>query len=148
MDKAALQDRLLPGNTCFGCGPANPDGLHLKSYEDGDALIAAWTPREGLNGPPEVVNGGVVAVPMDCHATWTAMMHFRRVRDHARTAAVTAGYRVNLRAPTPIGQRIDLRGWIVEGTDRRANVRVTAHAGETLTAEFDGSFVAVPAFEY
>jgi hypothetical protein len=63
-------------------------------------------------------------------------------------AAVTAGYQVNLRAPTPIGQRIDLRGWVLEGTERKANVRVTAHLGDTLTAEFEGVFVAVPSFEY
>jgi acyl-coenzyme A thioesterase PaaI-like protein len=148
MEHAALQDRLLPNNTCFGCGPANPDGLQLKSYEDGDVLVATWTPREGLNGPPNVTHGGMVAVPMDCHATWAAMMHFGRVRGDGQMAAVTAGYSVSLRAPTPIGQRIDLRGWVVEGTERKARVRVTAHARDTLTAEFEGTFVAVPPFEY
>jgi hypothetical protein len=42
---AALQDMFLPGNRCFGCGPANPEGLHLKTYEDGDGFVAEWTPE-------------------------------------------------------------------------------------------------------
>jgi len=34
------------------------------------------------------------------------------------------------------------------GTERKAKVRVAAHLGDTLTAEFEGPFVAVPPFDY
>jgi phosphoribosyl-AMP cyclohydrolase len=28
----SLQEFYAPGNACFGCGPANPDGLHIRSF--------------------------------------------------------------------------------------------------------------------
>jgi hypothetical protein len=47
MTTAALQDLFLADNECFGCGPANPDGLHLKTYEDGDDSSPSGPPRSG-----------------------------------------------------------------------------------------------------
>ena len=37
----ALQDRFAPQSRCFGCGPANPQGLQIKSHvaEDGQTLV-------------------------------------------------------------------------------------------------------------
>ena len=42
----ALQDLCLPEGMCYGCGSANPDGLHLKSYwsDDGQYVVAAFDP--------------------------------------------------------------------------------------------------------
>jgi hypothetical protein len=31
---AALNEELLKGNTCFGCGPDNPDGLRIRIFRD------------------------------------------------------------------------------------------------------------------
>jgi hypothetical protein len=31
---AALNEELLKGNTCFGCGPDNPDGLRIRVFRD------------------------------------------------------------------------------------------------------------------
>jgi acyl-coenzyme A thioesterase PaaI-like protein len=140
---AALQDMFLPENQCFGCGPANPDGLHLKSYEDGDELVAEWTPEERFQGPPGVVNGGLMAVPMDCHGTWAAMHRFSEDRGGQPCAAVTAGYSVRLIAPTPIGHRVELRARVTSHTDRKAKVSVTASVHGEVVATFDGTFVAV-----
>jgi acyl-coenzyme A thioesterase PaaI-like protein len=143
MTTAALQDLFLPSNRCFGCGPANPDGLHLKSYEDGDELVAEWVPEERFEGPPGVVNGGLVAVPMDCHATWAAMHAFSADRGGEPVGAVTAGYSVRLLAPTPVGHRVVLRATVVERGERKAKVHVAASVDTTTVATFDGTFVAV-----
>jgi acyl-coenzyme A thioesterase PaaI-like protein len=140
---AALQDLFLPQNRCFGCGPANPDGLHLKSYEEGDELVAEWVPEERFQGPPGVVNGGVMAVPMDCHATWAAMHAFSADRGGEPCGAVTAGYSVRLAAPTPIGHRVVLRAQVTDHTERKAKVTVTATVEGRTVATFDGTFVAV-----
>ena len=44
-----VQERYAPRNHCFGCGPANPQGLHVRSFEEGDdarrALDAGAAPR-------------------------------------------------------------------------------------------------------
>lgn len=143
MTTAALQDLFLRGNRCFGCGPDNADGLHLKSYEDGDELVAEWTPEERFQGPPGVVNGGLMAVPMDCHGTWAAMHALSADRGGEPVGAVTAGYSVRLIAPTPIGHRVVLRARVVERTERKAKVSVTASVDGRAVATFDGTFVAV-----
>jgi acyl-coenzyme A thioesterase PaaI-like protein len=143
MTTAALQDLFLADNECFGCGPANPDGLHLKTYEDGADFLAEWTPEERFQGPPGVVGGGMMAVPMDCHATWAAMHAFSEDRGGEPVGAVTAGYSVQLHAPTPIGRRVVFRARVLERTERHAKVEVTATVDADLVATFDGTFVVV-----
>lgn len=142
----ALQDLHIPDNVCFGCGPEHPDGLRLKSrpVADGEGLVAEWTPADRFQGPPGIVNGGLLSVPMDCHSAWTAMAVLTRRRDDgAWVHVVTAEYRVRLRRPTPTGTTVRLRshpGW-VDG--RRTSVRTTARVGDETTAELEGVFAAV-----
>lgn len=144
MTTAALQDLFLPDNQCFGCGPANPEGLHLKSYEDGDgAYVAEWTPEDRFQGPPGVVSGGVMAIPMDCHATWAAMHAFSEQRAGNPVGAVTAGYSLSLLAPTPIGHRVTLRAQVTDRDHRKAKVHVSAAVDGEEVATFDGTFVCV-----
>jgi acyl-coenzyme A thioesterase PaaI-like protein len=141
---AALQDLFYPTNHCFGCGPANPDGLHLKTYEAGDGTyVAEWTAEERYQGPPGVVNGGVLAIPMDCHSTWAAMHAFSEAHGGEPVGAVTAGYSVRLIAPTPVATRITLRATVTSVEGRKAKVTCTAEVGGTVTAEFTGTFVAI-----
>jgi hypothetical protein len=42
----SLQEELIPDGSCFGCGPANKDGLQLKSYrQDDGTVVATITPE-------------------------------------------------------------------------------------------------------
>lgn len=144
MTTAALQDLFHPGNRCFGCGPANPEGLHLKTYEsEGGEFVAEWTPEERFQGPPGVVNGGVMAIPMDCHSTWAAMHVLSERHDGEPVGAVTAGYSVRLAKPTPVGQRVTLRARVTSVEGNKAKVACTAEVHGEVTAEFIGTFVAV-----
>lgn len=141
----ALQDHHLPGNACFGCGPHNPDGFQLKSRPvDGGGLVAELVIEERFQGPPGIVNGGLLSVPMDCHSTWTAMLAFTEAAGSDEFKhAVTAEYRMRLRRPTPVGVPVELRsypGWL---DGRRASVRTTASVEGEVTAEFEGVFAAV-----
>lgn len=151
-EPAVLQHRdWWPGNGCFGCGPDNPYGIRLESTIDADGVThATWTAEDHHCGPPGAVNGGVVAVPMDCHGAWTATAAYRRRaecegRDPATVGAVTASYEVRLVVPTPVGQPLTLRGELLGLTGRRAVVRVTTTAAGVVTASFEGTFVEVPA---
>ena len=36
----SVQERYAPRSICFGCGPANARGLHIRSVPDGDGLVA------------------------------------------------------------------------------------------------------------
>ena len=58
----ALNEEFLKGNTCFGCGPENPEGLQLRIYRDGerkDRLTGVYRPRETMAGFPHIVHGGL-----------------------------------------------------------------------------------------
>ena len=39
MAEPSIQESLYPTLTCFGCGHANPDGFHLRSYRRGDRSL-------------------------------------------------------------------------------------------------------------
>jgi hypothetical protein len=39
---ASIQDTYFAGMRCFGCGPANPDGLQLKSFAVEGGTVATF----------------------------------------------------------------------------------------------------------
>lgn len=62
---------------CYGCGRANGQGLHLKSYIDGNETVARFKPAEIYSGGyPGHVYGGMIASLLDCHGTaWPLLSH-------------------------------------------------------------------------
>jgi acyl-coenzyme A thioesterase PaaI-like protein len=144
VDKLSLQETYAPHSICFGCGPANPEGLHIRSFADGDDVVADWTPAPHHEAFPGVLNGGIIGTLLDCHSNWTAtndLMH-RRGTDKA-PAMVTADYAIRLLRPTPTDGPVHLRAHVVESTDDRAVVEATLEAGGRVTATCRGTFVAV-----
>ena len=139
----------LDQNPCFGCGPTNPRGIHVETTLDEHGVgHATWVPQAHHQGPPGAVNGGLVAVPMDCHGNWTAINAFRERavdegRDPSTIAGVTGSYAVRLAAPTPLGVPIDLRAEVTRLEGRKAFVTVTSRHGDTVTATFEGVFFEV-----
>ena len=67
----AIQDHYSPNFAhCYGCGPANPHGHHLKSYLLDDRTEARFTPDKIYSGGvPDNVYGGMIASLLDCHGT-------------------------------------------------------------------------------
>src|SRR4029078_8752792 len=45
MNEKSLQETYAPHMACFGCGPANEQGLHIRSFPDGDEVIARVLPQ-------------------------------------------------------------------------------------------------------
>ncbi len=147
----SLQDQYAPKNACFGCGPANRDGLQLKSFVQGDEVVCSWQPKPMHEAFPGVLNGGIVGTLLDCHLNWTAAFHLMR-RSGAATppCTVTAEYAVKLRRPTPTNAPVTLRARVTEAGEDRARITGTLEAGGKVCATCDGLFVAVkeghPAF--
>ena len=54
---AGLQETYSPQSVCFGCGPANPDGLHIKSVLHYDEIVSYWKPSSKYNAI-EATNAG------------------------------------------------------------------------------------------
>jgi acyl-coenzyme A thioesterase PaaI-like protein len=140
----SLQDTYAPGNRCFGCGPANDQGLRIKSRPEGDALVADWTPSPHHEAFPGVLNGGIIGALLDCHSNWTAAWHLmNRAGAAAPPCTVTAEFHVKLRRPTPLQAPLRLRATVVESTEDRATVEATLESGGALCATCRGTFVAV-----
>lgn len=134
-----------PALTCYGCGPANDEGLHLHSYlgPDGDSLVATVDPDPTYNaGAPNVMYGGHVASLVDCHAIWTAITFAyadegRPLDSDPQIGYVTANLDVTFRAPTPLDEPVHLRGVVDGDVGEKTTVRVELgpEAKTTATAE-------------
>ena len=142
----SLQERYGPDSVCFGCGPANPRGLHIRSFPDAEsgAVVAHWMPEPHHHAFQNVLNGGIIGTLLDCHCNWTAAHHLmaRRGADHPPTT-VTADYHIRLLKPTPTDSELTLRAHVVDSTDDRATVEGTLEADGTVTATCRATFVAV-----
>jgi len=147
MPEPSLQDRYAPAGRCFGCGPANPVGLHVGSRPDPAdpaALVAVFTPLPEHEAFARVVNGGILGTLLDCHMNWTAAWHLMRARGVDRPpTTVTLDYSIRMRRPTPSGRPIALRARVVESGDDRATVEGEIRSDGVVTATGRGTFVAV-----
>jgi len=116
----SLQDRYAPTTRCFGCGPANADGLRIKSFARGDEVVAEWVPAKHHEAFDGVLNGGIIGTLFDCHCNWTAARHLMEASGAERPpCTVTAEYRVVLKRPTPSSGPLTVRARVVEaGADR------------------------------
>lgn len=140
----SIQELYAPANACFGCGPANPDGLHVRSFPEGDELVATWRPETRHEAFPGVLNGGIIGALLDCHSNWCAAMHLmRKLGANEPPCTVTADFAVKLKRPTPVDGPITVRAKVVESGDDRAVVDATLEAGGKVTATCHGTFVAV-----
>lgn len=148
MSERSIQERYAPNNACFGCGPANPKGLRLRSFEDGDGLVCRWTPEKHHEAFDDIVNGGILGTLLDCHSNWTAAWHLMRQSGADEPpCTVTARFSVTLRRPTPSDRELVVRSRVVSSEADRAEIEATIEAeidGETkLCATCTGLFVAV-----
>ena len=140
----SLQERYAPASTCFGCGPANAKGLRIRSFIEGDTVVAEWRPEPHHEAFPGVLNGGIVGALLDCHSNWTAAHHLMLASgaDHV-PPCVTAEYSVKMRRPTPTDGVLHLEAKVVESAGDRATVEATLAADGVITATCRGTFVAV-----
>ncbi len=144
MSESSLQDLYSPGGLCFGCGPANPRGLRLKSFAQGTAVVAAWQPETHHEAFPDMLNGGIIGTLLDCHCNWTAAWHLL-TRDQLvqPPCTVTSEYAIKLLRPTPTASPVELSAHVVENSGDRVVVEGTLSAAGRLRATCRGIFVAV-----
>lgn len=141
----SLQEKYAPEMNCFGCGPANAQGLRIRSFARGDAeTVCEWQPQKHHEAFPGMLNGGIIGSIIDCHANWTAAWHLmRRAELGSPPCTVTAEYSVKLLRPTPTDAPVVLTARVVEAKEDRALVEVELVAGGKVCATGRGTFVAV-----
>ena len=147
----SLQEKYAPSNSCWGCGPANAEGLRIRSFPKGEEVVAEWMPQPKYEAFPGVLNGGIIGTLLDCHCNWMAAWHLmnKAGADHP-PCTVTADYAIKLLRPTPSNGSVSLSAKVVDSTDDRATVDGTLSANGKVCATCRGTFVAVkeghPAF--
>ena len=100
----------------------------------GDTVVGSVTFGSAYEGPPGCVHGGYVAGVFDELLGATQSL--------SGGQGMTAHLGVDYRAPTPLGTPLRLEGRLDRRDGRKIWVRGSMHAGDQLTAEADGLFLA------
>ena len=144
MTEKSIQETYAPNLKCFGCGPANEKGLHIRSFPQGEEVVAEWQAEAYQEAFPGMLSGGIIGTVLDCHCNWTAAYHLmKRANEDRPPCTVTAEYSIKLLRPTPTNDSVFLSARVVDLTDDRATVEGTLSAGGKVCAICRGIFVAV-----
>ena len=146
----AIQD-LYPDDFahCFGCGRHNSSGHQLKSFVDGEEVVARFVPLPHHISVPGFVYGGLLASLVDCHAMATAaaaaeLAAGRRIGEGPAPRYVTASLHVEYLKPTPLGVELEIRGRVRERSERKAVVALTVAVNGTITVRAEVVAVRMP----
>lgn len=134
-----IQD-LMQENTCFGCGSENPDGLQIKSYWEGDQCICIWHSDRRYQGWENVMNGGILATVIDCHAMATAMSHAYRLENREMGSDpiyyyATGSMSLKYLKPSPNDVPLKVIARVSEVKHRKTVVQCEAWFGDLKTVE-------------
>lgn len=124
---------------CFGCGAANPYGLHLSFATDADGVRATFTPLLVHQGYERIIHGGIISTLLDEAMAWAVAT--------AGIWAVTGEMQVRFRRPLHVGEIVALHGAVAEVRSRAISTsgKVVREADGELIAEATALFVRVPA---
>jgi acyl-coenzyme A thioesterase PaaI-like protein len=127
---------------CFGCGRSNTAGHQLKSYKEGEEVIARFTPAPHHISVPGFVYGGLLASLVDCHAMATAAA--ADATEDSAPRFVTAALHVEYLKPTPLGPELEIHGRIKERSERKAVVSLTVSVAGSVTVRAEVIAVRIP----
>lgn len=137
---------------CWGCGPKNEEGLHLKSYPSGggETCIATVVPDDMYTGGvPHNLFGGMIATLFDCHGTASAAWFAHRKKglelrsDTVIGRFITAHLEVDFKKPVPMGEEIKLTSRAEEISERKVIVAMEMEAAGEVRAAAQMVAVAV-----
>ncbi len=134
---------------CYGCGRLNEQGLHVRSFWDGDETVATVTPKPHHTAIPGFVYGGFLASVIDCHSTGSAAAAAHRAAGGDPSVGpfprfLTGTLKVEYVRPTPIDSAVELRSRIVEVKGRKVTVETTLFSRGTVCARGEAVLVQVP----
>lgn len=111
-----------PDQRCFGCGPHNESGMKLRFAVDGDQVVTTFHARDGWEGPPGIVHGGLQATLADEIGAWTLVGLRQRF-------GFTATAQLRWLRPARTADPIEARGEIVEESEAGATVKIKLSQG-------------------
>src|SRR5437660_5786757 len=121
---------------CVVSGDANPMGLDVQFFRDGDEAVSHAILGPAFEGAPTRVHGGIVAAVFD------DLMGF--VLSIVESPAYTAELTVRYRRPTPVNTEIEFRAGLVSRRGRRLHIEAEATHDGTVIAEASALFITIP----
>lgn len=119
----------LPGYNCFGCSPANPLGLKMDFFEDGDEIVSSWEPGEHYQGYLRVLHGGIQATMLDELASWYVFVKLQ-------TTGMTGSMSITYHSPVDIDKGIiEMRASEESIEKKRARIRCLLFQEGVLKSE-------------
>ena len=125
-------------NHCFVCGPANPNGLHVRFRIEDGVCRGEFTPAREHVGYDTVTHGGILfSLLDDVMANWLWLQGIR---------CFTAKAEIRYRAQRPMGTTVRLEGCCERRKGRLALMRgrVIRVDSDEVVAEASGSFMTFP----
>lgn len=137
---------------CWGCGPKNDLGMHLKTYpsvEGTSCISRIKVDPQYTGGVPANLFGGMIAVIFDCHGTASAAWfshHEKGLNLTPETVIgrfITAHLEVDYLSPTPIDDEIIVTSELEELGARKAIVNMEMTVAGKVRAKAKMVAVAV-----
>jgi uncharacterized protein (TIGR00369 family) len=123
---------------CFGCGPANANGLRLEFLLASDGAVVSFpVVPEAFEGHPGYLHGGIIATLLD-----EAMSKAVRVLGRP---SMTRKMEVEYLRPVPSGAPLRIEGRVVRNEGRKHwTEAVIVNEEETALAHGKGLFIEIP----
>lgn len=121
----SIQESLYPDSTCFGCGPANAQGLQLRSFVVDDGVVASFVPGPQHTNGMGTLNGGIIATVLDCHSGAAVLQDTSAGAGRLTAMWVTSGLELRYRLPTFLDGPCHLTARIAERADDSMVVTAT-----------------------
>src|SRR5436190_21418018 len=122
---------------CVVSGDANPMGLDVQFFREGDEAVSRTVLGPAFEGAPNRAHGGVVAAVFDDLMGFVLTIH--------ESPAYTAELTVRYRRPTPVNEEIEFRARLVDRRGRRLHIEAEASDKPgTKTATAGGLFITIP----
>lgn len=129
-------DRIDHFPDCVVSGAANPMGLGMSLWHDGEEALARVRLGHAFEGAPGRAHGGIVAAIFDDVMGVVLTIH--------STPAFTARLTVSYLAPVPIGVELEFRARLTSRQGRKLCMAAEATHQGSVIAEADGVFIALP----
>ncbi len=119
-DGPSIQQRFFPELTCFGCVPANAQGLQLRSFPAEIGTMATFVPWPIHDNGLGFLNGGIICTIMDCHSATPVLLAAEQMGLTSPAVPlpfVTSGLDVRYLRPTPLTEPCQLQA-VVTSADK------------------------------
>ena len=128
--------QLMPRNHCYGCGHNNTSGLQLESHWVDEATAACvFIPQpQHCAASRFVVNGGLIATLVDCHAVSTAianayMREGRMIGEGEEITYVTGSLKVDYLQPCAIDKPLKITARVATVLGKKSIVSCEVWSG-------------------